>query len=65
MDFAAALITLNGPIGEHQEYVQKTIAGAKTDALLSRNLVTHFLGPQSETMADFISRTSSIKVAKQ
>jgi|SRR5208283_2083307 len=65
MDFAAALITLNGPFGEHQDYVQKTIAGAKTDALLARNLFTHFMGPQSETMADFISRTSSVKVAKQ
>ncbi len=65
MDFAAALITLNGPANEHQDYVQKTIAGAKTDALLSRNLFTHFVGPQSETMAEMISRTSTVKVAKQ
>jgi hypothetical protein len=65
MDFAAALVTLNGPFGEHQDYVQKTIAGAKTDALLAHNLFAHFMGPQSETMADFISRTSNVKVAKQ
>ena len=65
MDFAAALITLNGPANEHQDYVQKTIAGAKTDALLSRNLLTHFMGPQPETMAEMISRTSTVKVAKQ
>ncbi len=65
MDFAAALITLNGPAGEHQDYAQKTIAGAKTDALLARNLFTHFMGPQSDTMADMISRTSAAKVAKQ
>ncbi len=65
MDFAAALITLNGPFGEHRDYVQKTIAGAKTDALLARNLSTQVMGPQSETMADFISRMSSVKVAKQ
>jgi hypothetical protein len=65
MDFAAALITLNGPAGEHQEYVQKTLAGTKTDALLARNLFTHFMGPQSEIMADMISRTSAVKVAKQ
>jgi hypothetical protein len=64
MDFAAALITLNGPASEHQGYVQKTIASAKTDALLSRNLFTHFMGAQSETMADMISRTPSVKVAK-
>ena len=65
MDFAAALITLNGPASDHQDYAQKTIAGAKTDALLARNLFTHFVGPQSETMADMISRTSNVKVAKQ
>jgi len=65
MDFAAALITLNGPAGEHQDYVQKTLAGAKTDALLAHNLFTHFMGPQSDTMADMISRSSAVKVAKQ
>jgi len=65
MDFAAALITLSGPASEHQDYVQKTMVGAKTDALLSRNLFTHFMGAQSETMADMISRTPSVKVAKQ
>jgi hypothetical protein len=65
MDFAAALITLNGPAGEHQDYVQKTLAGAKTDALLARNLFTHFMGPQSDTMADMISRRSAVKAAKQ
>ncbi len=65
MDFAAALITLTGPASEHQDYTQKTIAGAKTDALLSRNLFTHFMGAQSETMADMISRTFTVKVAKQ
>jgi hypothetical protein len=65
MDFAAALITLNGPASEHQDYVQKTLAGAKTDPLLSRNLFTHFMGAESETMAEMISRTPSVKVAKQ
>ena len=63
MDFAAALITLNGPAAEHQDFAQKAIAGAKADALLQRNLFTHFIGPQSETMADMISRTPSVKVA--
>ena len=65
MHFAAALITLNGPAGEHQDYAQKTLAGAKTDALLAHNLFTHFMGPQSDTMADMISRSSAVKVAKQ
>ena len=65
MDFAAALITMGGPASEHQDYAQKTIAGAKNDALLARNLTTHFIGPQSETMVEMISRTLSVKVAKQ
>jgi hypothetical protein len=65
MDFAAALITMGGPASEHQVYAQKTIAGAKNDALLARNLTTHFIGPQSETMVEMISRTLSVKVAKQ
>jgi hypothetical protein len=63
LDFAAALITLNGPAGEHQDFAQKAIAGAKTDALLQRNLSIHFHGPQTETMADMISRNSAVKVA--
>jgi hypothetical protein len=64
MAFAAALITLDGPAAEHQDYAQKTIAGAKSDPLLARNLSTHFMSPQSETMAEMISRTPGTKVAK-
>jgi hypothetical protein len=64
MAFAAALITLDGPAAEHQDYAQKAIAGAKSDPLLARNLSTHFMSPQSETMAEMISRTPSVKVAK-
>jgi hypothetical protein len=64
MAFAAALITLDGPAAEHQGYAQKTIAGAKSDPLLARNLSTHFMSPQSETMAEIISRSSHTKVAK-
>jgi hypothetical protein len=63
MAFAAALITLGGPAAEHRDYAQKTIAGAKSDPLLARNLSTHFMSPQSETMAEMISRTPSTKVA--
>jgi len=65
MAFAAALITLDGPAAEHQSYAQKAIAGAKSDPLLARNLSTHFISPQSETMAAMISRTPSAKVAQQ
>jgi hypothetical protein len=42
MEFAAALITLRGPEGDHQDHVRKAIAGAKNDPLLARNLASNF-----------------------
>jgi hypothetical protein len=65
MAFAAALITLDGPASEHQEYARKAIAGARSDSLLARNLSTHFMSSQSETMAEMISRTPGTRMAKQ
>jgi hypothetical protein len=65
MEFAAALVTLNGPAGEHADHAQKARAGANADPLLARNLATHFMSPQSETMAEMISRNSGEKVARQ
>jgi len=65
MEFAAALITLNAPGSEHQEYAQRALAGAKNDALLARNLAAHSHGPQSETMAEMISETRNLKLALQ
>lgn len=44
MEFAAALITLSGPIAEHREHAQKAIGGAKADPLLAQNLATRFHG---------------------
>lgn len=64
MAFAAALVTLDGPTAEHQEYAQKAIAGGKSDALLARNLSMQFMSAQSETMAEMISRTPNAKAAK-
>jgi len=65
LNFAAALVTLDGPISDQREYAQKAIVGAPSDALLARNLSAHFIGPQSETMADMISRNLNSKVARQ
>jgi hypothetical protein len=56
MEFAAALITLSGPQAEHLEHTQKAIAGAKSDPLLAQNLATHFIGPQTETMAQLLAK---------
>ena len=56
MEFAAALITLRGPDGANQEHARRALAGAKSDELLARNLRTHFLGGESQTMAEMMSR---------
>ena len=59
MEFAAALITLSGPQGEHRQHAQNAIAGAKSDPLLAQNLATHFIGPQSETMSELLAKNSN------
>ena len=64
MAFAAALVTLDGPASEHQGYAKAAIAGAKSDPLLARNLATHFMNSQSETMAEMISHAPNTKAAK-
>jgi hypothetical protein len=56
MEFAAALITLSGPQAEHREHAQKAMVGAKSDPLLAQNLATHFIGPQTETMSQFLTK---------
>jgi hypothetical protein len=65
MEFAAALVTLSGPARENQEHAQKAMDGAKTDALLARNLNTRFLGAGSQTMAEMIQRNATTKVARE
>ena len=65
MQFAAALVTLDGPVSDHQQHAQAAIAGAQTDPLLARNLTTHFMSPQSETMAQMLSRKANVKVARK
>jgi hypothetical protein len=63
LQFAAALITLDGSDPDHEQYVQDAMTGAKSDPLLGRNLCSHFIGPQSETMAELLSRNFNLKVA--
>jgi hypothetical protein len=65
MEFAAALITLHGLDAKHQAYAQRAAAGAKNDELLARNLARHFIGAQSQTMAELILRSDETKVARQ
>jgi hypothetical protein len=42
MEFAAALITLQGPESDHRDHAQKAMAGAKNDPLLVQNLASDF-----------------------
>jgi hypothetical protein len=58
MELAAALVTLSGPASEHQAHAQKAIAGAKTDPLLARNLASHFIGDQGQTIAEMLTKTT-------
>lgn len=44
MEYAAALITLTGPRREHDDHIEKAMAGAKADPLLAQNLASQFRG---------------------
>jgi hypothetical protein len=50
MEFAAALITLQGPESDHQQHIQNAMAGAKNDPLLARNLAAHFHGQATSAL---------------
>jgi hypothetical protein len=58
MQFAATLITLTAPNGDHRDHVQKAMTGAKTDALLAQNLASRF---GNETISGFLTAQSSEK----
>ncbi len=60
MEFAAALITLQGPQQAHQEHAQKAIAGAKNDPLLARNLATRFLGNEKQTVSEALAKSMAV-----
>src|SRR5713226_2292119 len=59
MEFAAAMITLSGPQGEHRQHALKAISGAKTDSLLAQNLAIRFIGPRTETMSELLAKNST------
>jgi hypothetical protein len=61
MEFAAALISVSSPSNDQRDHAQKAMAGAKSDPLLARNLSTHFIGANSQTMAEVIGRTKTVK----
>jgi hypothetical protein len=55
MEFAAALITLQGPESAHREHAQRAIAGAKQDPLLARNLANRFRGNENQTVSEVLA----------
>jgi hypothetical protein len=61
MEFAAALITLEGPARDHWIHVRKAIAGANGDALLAENLGSHSFGKKGETIADMLRNGTTAK----
>jgi hypothetical protein len=56
MEFAAALITLSGPDGEHRDHVEKATAGAKSDPLLAQNLASTF---NNQTISALLSQPTA------
>jgi len=56
MEFAAALVTLNGPQSAHREHVEKATAGASSDALLAQNLASRF---HRQTVSEALSQPTS------
>ena len=51
MEFAAALITIEGPQTDHQQHVLRATSGAKDDPLLAQNLKSHYMGDGGMTVA--------------
>ncbi len=64
MEFAAAIITLAGPTAEHQQHVEKALAGAKSDPLLARNLSSHFMGNDGQTITEMLAKPSAVRERK-
>jgi hypothetical protein len=56
MEFAAALITLQGPEKEHQQHAAKATAGASSDPLLAQNLKSRYMGSTGITVAELFSK---------
>lgn len=60
MEFAAALITLEGPQADHQQHVLKAAAGAKDDSLLAQNLKSRYMGDGGLTVAEQFSKSAKV-----
>jgi hypothetical protein len=61
MEFAAALITLTNSESDHNDHVEKAMAGAKTDPLLAQNLASQF---NRQTIAQKLTHSTSGELKK-
>jgi hypothetical protein len=61
MEFAAALIGLDGPLPREHEHAQKALAAAGRDSLLAQNLGTHFIGDRGDVMSALLLKTTTAK----
>ena len=62
MEFAAALISLDGPhTNDLRGHAQRAQTGASSDPLLAANLGSHFIGNRGETIAEMISNVTTAK----
>jgi len=61
MEFAAALVTLEGQTRDHQEHVSRATAGAQSDPLLAQNLAARFSGNKGETIAEMLGKVTTAK----
>jgi hypothetical protein len=60
MEFAAALITIEGTQTDHQLHVVKATAGAKDDPLLAQNLKSRYMGDGGLTVAELFSKAAKV-----
>jgi hypothetical protein len=61
MEFAAALITLEGQPRERQEHFKKAMTGAESDPLLAQNLAARFAGNKGETISEMLGKVTTAK----
>jgi len=57
MEFAAALITLDGQRADYHIHVARATDGASKDELLAQNLNSHFMGDRGVTVAEMFSKS--------
>jgi hypothetical protein len=65
MEFAAAMITMEGPHqSDRPAHAAKAIAAAKGNPLLARNLASQFRGDQRQTVLEALTRSVALEAQK-